>query len=83
MPEHFSLLVPGAPADSAPMEVDAPWDGSVIASVETTGEAGVECALATAHAFLIGLHALAPPVGQRLRYTKTDIEAPAVVSLYR
>jgi acyl-CoA reductase-like NAD-dependent aldehyde dehydrogenase len=50
VPEHFPLLVPGAPADSAPMEVDAPWDGSVIASVETTGEAGIECALATAHA---------------------------------
>jgi len=50
MPDHFPLLVPGAVADPRPLEVDAPWDGSSIGTVETTGEAGVDRALATAHA---------------------------------
>jgi acyl-CoA reductase-like NAD-dependent aldehyde dehydrogenase len=49
MPEHFPLLAPGAPVDPNPMEVEAPWDGSVIATVETTGVEGVERALAAAH----------------------------------
>jgi acyl-CoA reductase-like NAD-dependent aldehyde dehydrogenase len=49
MPDRFPLRVPGAAPDAKPLEVDAPWDGSVIATVETTGTEGVECALATAH----------------------------------
>jgi acyl-CoA reductase-like NAD-dependent aldehyde dehydrogenase len=50
VPEHFPLMAPGARAGAEPMVVDAPWDGSVIATVETTGAEGVEHALATAHA---------------------------------
>jgi len=49
MPTHFPLLVPGATADGEPIDVDAPWDGSVIATVETAGADTVERALATAH----------------------------------
>ena len=48
MSEHFPLLVPGAEA-TAPLEVEAPLDGARIATVDTTDDAGVERALATAH----------------------------------
>jgi len=50
MPDHFPLLVPGSPAPGKPMEVDAPWDGSIIATVDTAGADVVDHALATAHA---------------------------------
>ncbi len=50
MPEHFPLLVPGAKADARPLEVHAPWDGSLIATVETGDAAVVEDALSRAHA---------------------------------
>jgi acyl-CoA reductase-like NAD-dependent aldehyde dehydrogenase len=50
MPEHYPLLVPGSPAPGQPMEVEAPWDGSVIATVDTAGANVLDRALATAHA---------------------------------
>ncbi len=50
MPDHFPLLVPGAPAPGKPLEVDAPWDGSIIGTVDTGGIEVVDQALATAHA---------------------------------
>ncbi|MBW2415504.1 MAG: aldehyde dehydrogenase family protein [Deltaproteobacteria bacterium] len=50
MPEHFPLLVPGASPAPTPTEVDAPWDGSVIATIDTAGRDAVEIALARAHA---------------------------------
>ncbi|MBW2290582.1 MAG: aldehyde dehydrogenase family protein [Deltaproteobacteria bacterium] len=50
MPDHYPLLVPGAAAPGKPMEVDAPWDGRVIATVDTAGADVVDQALATAHA---------------------------------
>ena len=50
MPDHYPLLIPGSPVPSKPMEVDAPWDGRVIATVDTAGTEVVDQALATAHA---------------------------------
>ena len=47
--DHFPLLVPGAKADLQPLEVDAPYDGSVIGEVERGGADVVDRALATAH----------------------------------
>ncbi len=49
MPEHFPLMVPGAVPDAEPMEVDAPYDGSVIATIETGGADVVDKAFDTAH----------------------------------
>ena len=49
MTDHFPLLVPGATATSQP-EVTAPYDGSVIARVDTGGSDAVETALSTADA---------------------------------
>ena len=49
MPEHFPLMVPGATPDSRPMEVRAPYDRSLIATVERGGPQAVEKALDTAY----------------------------------
>ena len=49
MSDHFKMLVPGATADGK-MEVTAPFDGALIATIETGGSDAVESALATAHA---------------------------------
>jgi len=49
MTDHFPLLVPGATPDGK-IEVMAPFDGSVIATVDTGGSDAVEAAVATAHA---------------------------------
>ena len=49
MPEHFKLMIPGASPTSTPLEVRAPWDGALIATVDTADSAAVEQALATAH----------------------------------
>ncbi len=49
MPEHFPLMVPGARPDSQPMDVRAPYDRSLIATVERGGPQVVEKALDTAY----------------------------------
>jgi acyl-CoA reductase-like NAD-dependent aldehyde dehydrogenase len=49
MSDHFNLLVPGATADGK-INVTAPFDGSLIATIETGGSDAVKQALATAHA---------------------------------
>ncbi len=49
MPDHFKLLVPGATADGK-IEVTAPFDDALIATIETGGSEAVDQALATAHA---------------------------------
>ncbi len=49
MPEQFPLMVPGATPDSERMEVHAPYDGSLIATVERGGPPVVEQALDTAY----------------------------------
>ncbi len=47
---HFKTLVPGASGNAGTLEVTAPFDGSVIGSVEFADTATVEKALATAAA---------------------------------
>jgi acyl-CoA reductase-like NAD-dependent aldehyde dehydrogenase len=49
MSDHFNLLVLGATADGK-IDVTAPFDGSLIATIETGGSDAVEQALATAYA---------------------------------
>jgi acyl-CoA reductase-like NAD-dependent aldehyde dehydrogenase len=49
MTDHFSLLVPGATADGK-IEVFAPYDCSLIATVDTGGSDAVDTALQTADA---------------------------------
>ena len=49
MPEQFPLMVPGATPDDPPMDVHAPYDRSLIATVERGGPAVVEKALETAY----------------------------------
>ena len=49
MPERFSLMVPGAAPDEELMEVHAPYDQGLIATVERGGAEAVEKALATAY----------------------------------
>jgi acyl-CoA reductase-like NAD-dependent aldehyde dehydrogenase len=53
MPDHFKLLVSGAIADGK-NEVTAPFDGALIATIETGGSEAVDQALATAHALYRG-----------------------------
>jgi len=48
--EHFPLMVPGAKPAAERAEVRAPWDGSLLATVEQVDLAGAQQALATAHA---------------------------------
>ena len=50
MPEHFPLLVPGAKPSTSPLTVVAPYDLTPIATLDSADGAGVEQALATAHA---------------------------------
>ena len=47
--DYFPLLVPSGKASSRPASVDAPFDGSIIAEVETGDEGVAELALATAY----------------------------------
>ena len=49
MPEQFPLMVPDATPDGELMEVHAPWDRSLIATVERGGSAVAEKALDTAY----------------------------------
>jgi acyl-CoA reductase-like NAD-dependent aldehyde dehydrogenase len=49
MSDHFNLLVPGATTDGQ-INVTAPFDGALIATIETGGSDAVEHALATAYA---------------------------------
>ena len=49
MPERFPLMVPGATPDSELMDVHAPYDRSLIATIERGGPRVVEKALRTAY----------------------------------
>ncbi len=49
MPEHFPLMVPGATPDDDLMEVHAPFDRTLIATIERGGASVVEKALDTAY----------------------------------
>ena len=47
--QHFPLIIPGAKAGSDPMEVFAPYDGTLIATVERADQTAVDHALETAY----------------------------------
>jgi acyl-CoA reductase-like NAD-dependent aldehyde dehydrogenase len=49
MTEHYSLMVPGISSSDAVLEVKAPYDGSVIATVDTADSDVVETALTNAY----------------------------------
>jgi acyl-CoA reductase-like NAD-dependent aldehyde dehydrogenase len=51
--KKFGLMVPGATAAAGVVQVTAPYDGSILAEIETGDESHVDSALATAS----GLHA--------------------------
>ena len=48
MPKHYALLIPGAKPAAKKIEVTAPFDGKLIATVDTVDKAGIEQALNTA-----------------------------------
>ena len=48
MTTHYSLLVPGAQAATDKLNVTAPFDGTLIATVDKVDESGIEQALSTA-----------------------------------
>jgi acyl-CoA reductase-like NAD-dependent aldehyde dehydrogenase len=45
---HFPMMIPGAPPAAGTARVEAPWDGSTIATVDLANVNAVETALATA-----------------------------------
>ena len=47
--DHFALMVPGTTSSGADVEITAPYDGALIATVATTDAGAAETALATAH----------------------------------
>lgn len=59
MPE-FSMMVPGAGSAAGSIDVDAPYDGAKIASIETADLAAVETALATAERLYKDRHGWLP-----------------------
>lgn len=50
MTAYFPLMVPGSKTTSPPREVSAPYDGTLLATVDTADSGVVERALATAYA---------------------------------
>ena len=48
MSQHFNLQIPGAQSDDGQIEVTAPYDGTLIATVTTADADAVELALSTA-----------------------------------
>jgi len=49
MPSHFKLMIPGALASGKQLEVRAPYDNTLLATVDTADAAAVEQALTTAY----------------------------------
>ncbi len=50
MTQHFPLMIPGATSNAGTLEVHAPYDDSLIATVDTADKDAVEGALRTAYA---------------------------------
>ncbi len=71
--DRFPLMVPGAKADPKPLQVDAPFDGQVIAEIETGNADVVERALSTAHG-LYRDHDAWLPAPQRIEILKRAAE---------
>ncbi len=49
MPAHFKLMIPGALASGKQLEVRAPYDNTLLATVDTADAPAVQQALATAY----------------------------------
>ena len=49
MPDYYPLMVPGAETEDKPLEVTSPYDGSLIATMQTADRAVIEKALTTAY----------------------------------
>jgi len=49
MADHYPLLVAGSGSGDAPLEVTAPYDGALIATLDTADDAAVDRALSTAY----------------------------------
>ncbi len=49
MPLHIELMIPGADKSGMPLEVFAPYDNSLLATVDTADAVAVDQALTTAH----------------------------------
>lgn len=49
MPPHITLMAPGVEPDGGPATITAPFDGSVIATIEKAGLHAAQTALDTAH----------------------------------
>jgi len=50
MTDHFDLMIPDVEHSDSRLEVNAPFDGQFIATIETADQKSVEKALSTAHA---------------------------------
>ena len=50
MPSHIELQIPGAARSGKPLEVFAPYDNRLLATVDTADAAAVDQALTTAYA---------------------------------
>ena len=73
MPEHFSHMIVGAIKAAGRLEVRAPYDLSLIASVDTVDGRGVEQALQTAHNLYLNRDAWLP-VTQRIEILNKAVE---------
>jgi len=49
MPEHFKLMIPGATSSDGIVEVRAPYDGELIATIDSADAVSVETAMSTAY----------------------------------
>lgn len=58
---HFPIMVPGASKGARVHEVHAPYDGALIATVDTGGDAAIETALSTAYALFRNRDSWLPP----------------------
>ena len=67
MTDHFPLMVPGSKTASARREISAPYDGTLLATVDTADSGVAERALATAYALYRNRDAWLPPA------TRVDI----------
>ncbi len=69
MTAHFKSMTAGAKSSGKSLEVRAPWDNELIATVDTADGAAVEQALATAHALYRDRDAWLSPA-ERIRILK-------------
>ena len=60
MTDEFSLMIPGASGAAGSIDVEAPYDGAAIASIETADLAAVNTALATAERLYKDRHGWLP-----------------------